>query len=367
MAVRKSIKMVEVARLQLDSKNPRLGRHFNNRKPSQDEILKEMKDWTLDELAVSFTESGFWPQEALVIVEEDGQLIVLEGNRRLAALKLLHEAAQGNLSSPKWTEIANSTTEEQIKKLSSVPCMKVEERRDVQGYLGFRHVTGIKQWAPAEKASFISYLIDKENLSYRDVMRRIGSKTPTIRQHYFAYRLLIQIENEVSDISIEDVEERFSVMYLSLRSEGTRKYLNIDFSAEPKRHFQPVPSTRLQALGNYCLWLFGTKEREPLFRDSRQTDTFGEILGSEEAVTYLEQAKPPNFEVAARKARSEEAAVVEHIERAIYEVEQALSLAHLYGDSQRLRTAVERLNSGTTRLVELFPDLRRGDNSEFIS
>ena len=362
MAVRRSIKLVEITQLQLDSKNPRLGRHFNDGNPSQEEILTEMKDWTLDELAVSFIESGFWPQEALIIVEEDEQLIVLEGNRRLAALKLLHEAARGNPSSPKWKEIADSATEEKIRGLISVPCMKVDERRDVLGYLGFRHVTGIKQWAPAEKASFISFLIDKENLSYRDVMRRIGSKTPTVRQHYFAYRLLIQIENEVMDISIEDVEERFSVMYLSLRSAGTREYLNIDYSAEPGRDFQPVPNSRLAALENYCLWLFGTEEKESLLRDSRQIDIFGEILGSKEAVTYLEQAKLPNFEVAARKARSEEAAVVEHVERAIYEVEEALSLAHLHRKSHRLRTAVERLNYGTTRLVELFPYLRRGDN-----
>ena len=354
----KNIELIEISRLKLDAENPRLGRHFITTNPSQEEILEKMSSWTLDELAISFVENGFWHQEALVVLAaEDDQLTVLEGNRRLAALQLLHQAKDGHLDVPKWKQIVESAKPEKIQALRQVPCIIVSDRREVQAYLGFRHVTGIKQWAPAEKASYIAQLIEQEELSYKEVMRRIGSKTPTVRRHYIAYRLLRQIEDEVEDISIEHVEERFSVMYLSIRSPGTQQFLKLDPLTEPKKRLRPIPTSNIAALGKYALWLFGTKERPPLFRDSRQTDSFGKILGSAEAVAYLERTTNPSFEVAERKAGSEETAVLRYIEQATDEVETALSVVHLHQDSPRLRKAIDRFRKGAERLVAFFPTL----------
>ena len=349
---------IAVDDLNLDSRNPRLGRNFHETSPSQEEILKAMQDWTLEELAVSFIESGFWSQEALVVVEDKSQLVVVEGNRRLAALKMLHRATKGRPASRKWKQIAESASAAAIKRIRTVPCVRVNSRREVQAYIGFRHVTGIKEWAPPEKAAFIAHLIEDENLSYEGVMRRIGSKTPTVRQHYIAYRLLIQMENKVPEVSIKYAEERFSVMYLSLRSTGTQRYLSINILADPKGARRPVPRSKLEALQQFALWLFGDEKREPLVKDSRQIDTFGKILGSKAAVAYLDRTKQPVFEVAARIAGGEEAEVVSHVDRAADEVEEALRAAHKLRKSHKLRSATERLGLGVMRLLDLFPDLR---------
>ena len=358
MTVNNAAEWIAVEDLYLDSKNPRLGRHFHRTTPSQEQIVGAMKDWTLEELAVSFIESGFWSQEALVITEEDGRLVVVEGNRRLAALKLLHRAAQGRPVSRKWKEIAAVAAPTSIERLLTVPCVRVGNRREVQAYVGFRHVTGIKEWAPPEKAAFIAHLIEHENLSYEHVMRRIGSKKPTVRQHYIAYRLLIQMENEIPSISIKQAEERFSVMYLSLRSAGTQRFLKIDIGADPKVARRPVPKSKLPDLQRFALWLFGDQTREPLVKDSRQIDKFGRILGSKTAVAYLQRTKQPVFEVAARIAGGEETEVVESVERAADEVEEALRAAHRYRKSRKLQSATERLGLGVLRLLDLFPDLR---------
>src|SRR5437899_2089104 len=84
----------------LDAKNPRLGRHNVERNLSQDEVLDLMKDWSLEELAVSLLESGYWPQEAVIAVRENvginkNALVVIEGNRRLAAIKMIFRAQAG--------------------------------------------------------------------------------------------------------------------------------------------------------------------------------------------------------------------------------------------------------------------------------
>jgi hypothetical protein len=70
MAVQNKIEYAELKDLNLDASNPRLGRENTGHQWSQDKVLEAMKDWTLDELALSFLESGFWPQEALLAVEE---------------------------------------------------------------------------------------------------------------------------------------------------------------------------------------------------------------------------------------------------------------------------------------------------------
>jgi len=133
-------------------------------------VLDLMKDWTLEELATSFCENGFWPQEALIAVEErlDGtnSLVVVEGNRRLAALKMIKLAKDGELHSSSWREIVNGVAEKRLRELrDDIPYILMPSREAVKSYLGFRHVTGIKEWNPAEKAEFIAELIDSDGLT----------------------------------------------------------------------------------------------------------------------------------------------------------------------------------------------------------
>ena len=132
--------------------------------------------------------------------------------------------------------------------LQSVECFVPvkESRESVRSFVGFRHVTGIKEWNPAEKAQFIAQLIENEGLDYEQVRRRIGSKVPTVRQNYIAYRLLIQMEKHAEEIDVEKVEERFSVLYLSLRTHGVQQYLHIEIQAAPDAAKTPVPKDRLE-------------------------------------------------------------------------------------------------------------------------
>lgn len=359
MAVSETIKRIAIDRLHLDPRNPRLGRHFVGRKPSQSEILETMGDWALEELAVSFVENGFWTQEALVVVDEqiDGttRTVVVEGNRRLAALKLLRKASEGKKVPPQWNAIAKSTTAQHLRDLWLIPCVQAASRKEVQAYLGFRHVSGIKEWAPAEKAEFIARLITEEGLSYEQVRRRIGSKTPTVRQNFIAYRLLRQMEDE-EEIAIDKVEERFSVLYLSLRAAGTQQYLGIKLDLDPKAARRPVPRSRTRQLTNFSRWLFGSGDSEPLVRDSRQIDQFGRILENKKAVDYLERTSRPSFASAYRIAGGDEVETSEHVERAADEIQEALGTAHLHRKSRRLQSAVDRLGRHVRQLLELFPD-----------
>jgi len=363
MAIGTELKYAKLEELYVDPLNTRLGRGNTGRDVTQEQVLELMKDWTLDELILSFLDSGgFWTHEPLLVTEEvlygKKHLIVIEGNRRLAALKFLKKAVDGEKVPQKLAEITKGA------KIPSdlftrIPYVQVGSRQEIESFLGFRHVTGIKEWKPAEKAEFIAKLIDERRMTYDEVRRKIGSKTETVRRNYISYRLLLQIE-ETADIPEEQFEDRFSVMYLSLRTQGVQKYLQIDIYADPKSAKKPVPKSRLKELANFALWLFGKgAERHPLFSDSRQVDNFGRILESKEAVEYLGRTEQPSFEVALRTAGGDEPEIIRLIEKAADEVELALTRAHLFKKSKKIQAAVKRFGADAKQLLEIFPDIRK--------
>jgi len=318
-----------------------------------------MKDWSPEELATSFIESGFWPQEALIVVKETlyrkKSLVVVEGNRRLAALKLLKSAVEGKAISSKWKELADSS---KLPKefFSEIPYIEVERRADVSAYLGFRHVTGIKEWKPAEKAEYIAKLIEEEGLTYDQVRKKIGSKVPAVRQHYIAYRLLLQMDQQ-SEIDMDFVEVKFSVLYLSLRTQGVQSYLGVDLQSEPRAAKNPVKRENQSRLVSYATWLFGNEKSKPLFSDSRYVDEFGKILESSEAIEYLERAESPRFDVARRKAGTAVDDVVTYVLAASDSIQLSLAEAHVFRKNPELVKAVRRLAQDSMQLVRVFPGI----------
>ena len=79
-----------------------------------------------------------------------GKYVVVEGNRRVTALKWLiqlHEVGKESFS------------EEQLKNFTNIPCLLLDESiAPAQACLilpGLRHVSGIKQWGPYQKAKTV--------------------------------------------------------------------------------------------------------------------------------------------------------------------------------------------------------------------
>jgi len=341
------IEYAELREFYLDPKNPRLGRFDNATDISQEEVFDQMRDWSLEELAVSFLESGFWAHEAVLCATEeiDGEerLVVIEGNRRIAALKRLRSTYEGAEASRRWLDLIKDT-DAPGDLFSKVPYIHVGSRSEVDAFLGFRHVTGIKEWAPPEKARFIARLIDDGRLGYRDVMRKIGSTTPVVERNYVAFCILAQMET-VEDLSVEEVKNRFSVLFLSLRSRDVQRFLGVDdkFGIDPGEVKPPVRADRLEQLKEYSRWLFGDGETPPVVRDSRDVDRFATVLASEEGLQYLRTVRTPSLEKAYVVAGGDQKEIYELVSSAAYSLQEALSSIHLYRDDERLIRISKRL------------------------
>ena len=363
MGLAHTIEFASLEELYLDPLNPRLGRANSGAAVTQSQIMERMRGWSLEELAVSFLENGFWPQEAIIVVKEElygppEKLVVIEGNRRIASLKYLEKAMSGEWTRRNWRQMSvDATINEDL--FTKIPYILADSRNDVIAFLGYRHVTGIKEWNPAEKAEFIARMVDKQGMSYDAIRRQIGSRVDTVRRNYIAFRILDQIESLGIEISDTGMGKRFSVLFLSLREAGVQGFLGVNIRAEPEDARTPVPAEKFDELSEFSKWLFGTHDSPPIFTDSRQVGNFARILSSAEAVEYLRSSPNFSFEVAIQKAGIEDEEIEIQLKEASNQIELALSRVHLHLESEPIQKAVQRLALNSKELLSKFPSITK--------
>lgn len=161
-----------VASLHLDSKNPRLGREVSPRPPR--EIIQYLFEHDKAiEVAESIATRGYFPNEPLLAVKENDRLVVIEGNRRLAALKALREP--GLLEGAKQRQVERlSRRIIDLRSIAAVPVTIAPSRRATDRQVAGRHVgTPVLAWQAENRASFI---LDKlaEGYDNNDLRDELG-------------------------------------------------------------------------------------------------------------------------------------------------------------------------------------------------
>ncbi len=142
-----------VTSLFLDERNPRLGRETGGRAPR--EIVQYLfdHDKALD-VARSIVTRGYFENEPLLAIIEDGHHVVVEGNRRLAALKALKEPGllTGNIAK----QVERLVRHTDVEALSRVPVTIAPSRRATDKLIAGRHIgTPVLPWQAENRASFI--------------------------------------------------------------------------------------------------------------------------------------------------------------------------------------------------------------------
>ena len=146
-------KQLFVTNLFLDEKNPRLGRETGARAPR--EIIQYLfeHDKSL-EIARSIAARGYFPNEPLLAIIEDSRHIVVEGNRRLAALKALKEP--GLLLGTISKQVERLRRQTDLDGIARVPVTIAPNRRATDKLLAGRHIgSPVLAWQAENRASFI--------------------------------------------------------------------------------------------------------------------------------------------------------------------------------------------------------------------
>jgi hypothetical protein len=257
------IEFIDVDRLLFDAENPRLSAMGETK--SQDELLEVLwNEMAVSEVALSIAANGYFEEEPLFIVPQQPQekdkdkqkYIVVEGNRRLAAVKLLCD--------PDLRRIVKATdlpkiTEGQRKALDQLPVSIYPNKKALWEYFGFRHVNGPKEWDSISKAAYIVDVKRQYGISLDEIARKIGDQHSTVVRIYRGYVLLEQAEKMTNFKREDRIANRFyfSHLYTAADQKEFQNFLGID----PERSVRdnPVPKSHLPQLQELMIWLFGSK------------------------------------------------------------------------------------------------------------
>jgi hypothetical protein len=281
------IEMIRVKDLEFDRRNPRLaGYGVRANTPDEDVIEILWEEMAVDEVAMSIAASGYWSQEPLIVAVEKGKNVVIEGNRRLAAVRALLEPA---MATSVGTTLGSNLQPEIIATLDPLPAI-LTTRVDSWRYLGFKHVNGPARWGSYAKAEYIRRVHSEYNISLPDIARQIGDRHRTVQRLYRAMMVLNQAVKQKA-YSLDDRAKKnlaFSHLYIGLDYDGFQGFLKL--RPEEEESDRPVPANKLDNLKQLLIWLFGSQreKRAPIIHSQNpDLKNLDKVLKSEEACRAL--------------------------------------------------------------------------------
>jgi len=210
---------VQVSSLLLDLENPRLAAGPSNQRDALHALLRAEGKKTL-ELARDISERGLSPSERLMVIasgEDAKRFIVVEGNRRLAALRLLAEPklnGEGVLKKPTLTKLEAWSRAYQKRPVTTLECAVFASRAEANPWIERRHGgesegAGLVGWGAIEKMRFDSRQngVFHPELQILDFVAEHGNLSDDVREKLHDFPIT-NLQRLVDD---SDVQKRLGV------------------------------------------------------------------------------------------------------------------------------------------------------------
>ena len=163
-------KLVHLDQLMLDPNNYRLSydsvdQHYDDDKvvEMQETIERKLAKEKLSDLIDSIVENGFLEVDRIVVRKLEGEeqrYLVVEGNRRTAALKSLYQDHQEG-----FLELSESLLDKMCS--LSVLLINADDKEEIKEYqhtlMGVRHVSGPKRWTGMQSAKLVCDLFEQNH------------------------------------------------------------------------------------------------------------------------------------------------------------------------------------------------------------
>jgi len=285
---------VSLDQLLLDANNPRfseLGEDLNpipeNRfadEKVQAATLERMKEDIFDvsELKDTIKTIGFLPMDRLVVrkwrsgaADAKARYIVIEGNRRLTALKWLmnlHDIGKESFS------------EEQINNFTNIECLLLnDDLAPASATLilpGLRHVSGIKQWGAYQKAKAV-HALRQSGLSPQDSAQSLGLSTKAANSAYKCFLALEQMKQD-DEFSEKAEPKMYSYFEEVFRRPNVRAWLSW---SDEERGFADEDKRK-----EFYSWITPGDDGTSKLPEAKSVRDFSGILGDENAMNILRSA-----------------------------------------------------------------------------
>lgn len=290
-----------IDQLLLDPQNPRLPEAVARTPQAMLDYIA--RSTSIEDLMNAIAENDFFAGEPLIVIpekesngRETGKYIVVEGNRRLTALKLIINPQECSKPTIKMLDIARTAPH----KPTNIPVIIEQDRLDVLPYLGFRHITGVKQWEPLAKARYMEQIfqLTPSNISvnerYIEVARTIGSRKDHIKRNLDALAVFKLIDsNGYFDIADLDEESlKFAVLSTALADERIGNFVGVS-SIEGGN---PIPNDPIifpnklnyDHIRELTHWLYAKDSKgRTRVGESRNIRELAAVISNESALTHF--------------------------------------------------------------------------------
>lgn len=169
---------LRVLRIKLDDQNPRLP--WNTQGGTQKEIRHHLIQYDIaEEIAESIAENGFFVHELPIVVKSDVHHVVVEGNRRIAALQALADPTKAPPSyQKKFVRLRKKIGDKEF--IEKIRVMIAPDRDAAEKIIFAKHAKGYtKGWEPIMKARFyVKELSD--GLSFEEIADTHGVPTSDV-------------------------------------------------------------------------------------------------------------------------------------------------------------------------------------------
>jgi hypothetical protein len=318
----------KVADLRFDRENPRMP---NVMLRDDDEVVRHLIDeFDVEELVQSILSSGWIDYEPLII--HRSTKTVYEGNRRLAALRLISDEGLRSRVGYRLPVVDNPAQPPK-----EVRVRYVDDRRAARRFIAFKHINGPFKWDAFAKAKYAAeWLAEGEDIEV--VSKMLGDSHNTIRRMVTGFYVLEQAED--AGFNIEDRTKKrfsFSHLYTAVSRPSVRTFLNVadDEDGLPTK---PVPKEQKEQLLQLMSWLYGQEsKKEPALVASQNPDLnrLVRVIENKEGLSSLIRYRRLDQafeEVEPATARFKEALIA-----ANKQCENALALSsHFDGDETQL-------------------------------
>lgn len=218
---RREVEWIDVENLHFDPENPRLPLKLRGAEEAQ-VFSFLLRECSLVELMLSIGSQGFFAGEPLLVVPRAaGGFTVVEGNRRLGAVKLLRR----NDPPPVFVAQVTAARQSATHKPDAIPVLRFDTRDEILVYLGYRHITGVNEWGALEKARYLlqlsNYYGERQD-KYKILAQQIGSRADYVAQMLSALDLVERANDvgffERSRVDVDGIPFSLLTTALSYRS-----------------------------------------------------------------------------------------------------------------------------------------------------
>jgi ParB-like nuclease domain len=168
----------------LDKQNPRFISDYELTQENMIELIETQE--SLISLFKNISTNGYNKAEPIVIVEENGRKVVIEGNRRITACKLLKNR---NRLKDSFVKIPNPYP------IDKIPAVLVPDRKQALAYIVSRHVSGgVELWSVEARRQLFAKLM-REGVSVNEAALLLGLSLSQVNKSIRENKLFEYVKN----------------------------------------------------------------------------------------------------------------------------------------------------------------------------